>query len=282
MLLWDAEAVPLVGVVGACERVYAPAAVIAVEAAIAGNEAELGAPLTGGQAPAVRAITHIRAAHGAVVGVAGAGKTTALAFVRDAFEAAGRRVVGAPTSGQAARTFEREAGVDSRTLASLLWCVDHDRESLQASTVVIVDEAAMATDRDVLRVLVAAERARAKVVLVGDDRQFGPVGPVGPGSTFTGLLDRAHRAVQVLDENVRQYHPAERRTLEHLRAGDLDEAVARSLIPDDHRQRRRQAHRGPQCVHPRGAGGDEAGTPGAGRAPRHRVTVRGGCGRCSP
>src|SRR5690349_1164836 len=64
MLLWDAEAVPLVGVVGACERVYAPAAVIAVEAAIAGNEAELGAPLTGGQAPAVRAITHIRAAHG--------------------------------------------------------------------------------------------------------------------------------------------------------------------------------------------------------------------------
>jgi hypothetical protein len=158
-----------------------------------------------------------------VIGVAGAGKTTALACVRDAYEAAGQRVIGASTSGQAARTLGREAGIDSRTLASLLWRLDHHRGSLNADTVVIVDEVGMTNDRDVLRVLVAAEAARAKVVLVGDDRQLGPV---GPGGALAGLVDRAHHAVHVLDENVRHHDPAERRALEHLRAGDVDRAVA--------------------------------------------------------
>jgi ATP-dependent exoDNAse (exonuclease V) alpha subunit len=158
-----------------------------------------------------------------VVGLAGAGKTTALACVRDAYESAGHRVIGASTSGQAARTLGREAGIDSRTIASLLWRLDHERESLDAATVVIVDEVGMTNDRDILRVLVAAEAARPKVVLVGDDRQLGPV---GPGGTFGGLLDRAHHAVHVLDENVRQHNPSERRALDQLRSGDVEAAVA--------------------------------------------------------
>ena len=152
VLLWDPEIVPLVGVAGAGERVYAPASVLAVEAAIATvfldgvdaagaaavpssaadaviarKEAELGGPLTGGQADAVRAIPTSGRRMELVVGVAGAGKTTALACVRDAYEAAGHRVIGASTSGQAARTLGREAGIDSRTIASLLWRLDHDR-----------------------------------------------------------------------------------------------------------------------------------------------------------
>jgi ATP-dependent exoDNAse (exonuclease V) alpha subunit len=67
-----------------------------------------------------------------------------------------------------------------------------------------------------------ADAARAKVVLVGDARQLGPV---GPGGAFAGLIDRAHHAVHVLDENVRQHHPGERRALEHLRGGDVELAV---------------------------------------------------------
>ena len=47
--------------------------------------------------------------------MAGAGKTTALDAVRDAYEAAGYRVIGTATSGQAARTLGREAGIASRT-----------------------------------------------------------------------------------------------------------------------------------------------------------------------
>src|SRR3712207_7413720 len=57
-------------------------------------------------------------------------------------------VVGTSTSGQAARTLGREAGIaESRTLASLLWHLDHGRLTLTNQTVVILDEAGMTADR---------------------------------------------------------------------------------------------------------------------------------------
>lgn len=68
-----------------------------------------------------------------VVGVAGAGKTTAVSAVRKAFEAEGYEVVGTSTSGQAARTLRRQAGIEvSRTLASVRWRLDHGSERRQA------------------------------------------------------------------------------------------------------------------------------------------------------
>ena len=124
-----------------------------------------------------------------MVGVAGAGKTTMLDVVRAAFEAAGYRVLGTATSGQAARTLGREAGIETRTVASLLWRLDHDRLHLDARTVVIVDEVAMTDDPAVLRLLTEAAPARAKVVLVGDHRQLGAV---GPGGVWKALAER-HR-----------------------------------------------------------------------------------------
>ncbi len=243
------EVVPLVGVPGASERAYACASVIAVETAIAANVARgltadrLGCrarprwstppsngrrPSWAGRSPTARPWRCIGICESGrrvdlVVGVAGSGKTTALACVRDAYEAAGYRVVGTSTSGQAARTLGREAGIaESRTLASLLWRLDHGRLTLDARTVVILDEAGMTADPDLLRVLVAAEAARAKVVLVGDDRQLGPV---GPGGALGGLVERSEAVVHVLDENVRQADRGERRALSRLRAGDVDPAV---------------------------------------------------------
>ena len=62
------------------------------------------------------------------LGVAGAGKTTALRCVADAYRAAGYQVIGTATSGQAARTLGREAGLhQSRTLASLCCRLDSGR-----------------------------------------------------------------------------------------------------------------------------------------------------------
>jgi thymidylate kinase len=81
------------------------------------------------------------------VGVAGAGKTTLLQVVSAAYEAAGCLVVGTATSGQAARTLGREADMgESRTLASLLWRLDHNRLTLDDRTVVILDEVGMTED----------------------------------------------------------------------------------------------------------------------------------------
>jgi conjugative relaxase-like TrwC/TraI family protein len=247
--LADPEVLPLLGVAGARGRAYALARTVAVEAAIAevvarrakeqdvavltiaqvvnavwATEADLGGVLTDGQRDALFGVCTSGAGVDLVLGVAGSGKTTAISGVRHAYEGAGYRVVGTSTSGQAARTLGTEAGIDvSRTLRSLLWRLDHGRLELDSRTVVVHDEAGMATDADVLRLLVAAELAGAKVVMVGDDRQLGAV---GPGGALRALLERHRPAVHILRENVRQEDPAERRALAHLRAGDVGRAIA--------------------------------------------------------
>ncbi|MGH9281477.1 MAG: AAA family ATPase, partial [Acidimicrobiales bacterium] len=247
--LADPEVLPLLGVAGARGRAYTLARTVAVEAAIAEvvarrakeqdvavltvaqvvnavwtTETDLGGVLTDGQRDALMGVCTSGAGVDLVLGVAGSGKTTAISGVRHAYEGAGYRVVGTSTSGQAARTLGTEAGIDvSRTLRSLLWRLDHDRLELDSRTVVVHDEAGMATDADVLRLLVAAELAGAKVVMVGDDRQLGAV---GPGGALRALLERHRPAVHILRENVRQEDRAERRALAHLRAGDVGRAVA--------------------------------------------------------
>ncbi|MFN8038894.1 MAG: MobF family relaxase [Acidimicrobiales bacterium] len=247
-VLADPAAIPLVGVPGAKEPAYAPACVIAIEHAIeavvergrihtgaarvrpevvasaigAKRHALGGVDLTDGQRRAVSGITGSGRGVDLVVGVAGAGKTTALDVVRSAFEAEGYTVIGTATSGQAARTLGREANMASSTLASLLWRLDQQQVSLDSDTVVILDEAAMTDDPDLLRLLTAAETAGSKVVMVGDYCQLGAVGPGGG----LGALAHRHRAgVWALDENVRQSDPTERAALEALRAGDPAVAV---------------------------------------------------------
>jgi hypothetical protein len=112
-VLGDPEAVPLLGVAEKREQAYATARGIATEqaiaetvermaqrtdapavtttqalAAIARREDLLGHPLTAGQDAAVQAMATSGRGIDIVVGVAGAGKTTALAAVRDAFASA--------------------------------------------------------------------------------------------------------------------------------------------------------------------------------------------------
>lgn len=54
-----------------------------------------------------------------VVGVAGSGKTTTLAAVRDGFERTGYTVLGTATSGQAAKNLGDGTGIDSRSVTHL-------------------------------------------------------------------------------------------------------------------------------------------------------------------
>lgn len=247
--LADPEAVRLLRVAGASQPAYATATTIAREQAIARcvesqmdrtgapavspeaaqealsrAEASLCRPLTDGQRAAVQGILTSGRGVELVVGLAGSGKTTALAASRDAFEAAGYEVVGTSTSGQAARTLHREAGIEpSRTLASLNWRIDHNSLQLSPRHVAVLDEAAMTDDAALLAFLEASRHAGTKVVMVGDPRQLGSV---GPGGGFEALAKRFGGAVHVLDENVRQVDPGERKALANLRSGDVGAAVA--------------------------------------------------------
>ena len=145
-----------------------------------------------------------------VVGVAGSGKTTTLAAVRAGFETAGYTVLGTATSGQAARNLGEGAGIESRTVASLAWRLDHGALRLTDRHVVILDEAGMTADVDLARLLGAVERAGAKLIVVGDDRQLDAV---GPGGALTALAGRHPEQVWALSDNLRQTNPAERGAL---------------------------------------------------------------------
>ena len=196
----------------------------AVSAAISDKEAELdGRPLRSGQKAMVTAVATSGRGVELVVGVAGSGKSTALDAARQAFEGAAFRVRETAVSGQAARTLGTEAGIDDpRTVASLLWRIDHGQLNLDNRTVVCCDEAGMADDPAMLRLLAATEAAGSKLVIIGDHRQ---VGAVGPGGSLEALVAHYGGGVHVLTENVRQADPDERAVLTELRAGEVDKAV---------------------------------------------------------
>lgn len=193
------------------------------EAAVRDKEWSIGARLTPGQRSlVVEASTSGRQLE-LVLGVAGAGKTTALDALRSAFEESGCRVIGTATSGQAAKTLGEAAHVDSRTTTSLLWRLQHGREQLDASTVLIIDEAGTVDDPAMLALLTAAELHGSKVIVVGDHHQLGAV---GPGGGLEALTTRHPDAIHHLADNIRQQDPAERAALEQIRSGNVSKAMS--------------------------------------------------------
>ena len=244
----DPAVVPLVETAGTIEPVYSLASVLAREGAIADTlersltrtdatscpqtvgpaigevEADLGAPLSGEQRQAAEAICSSGRGAELVIGVAGAGKTTMLAAVAAAYQAAGAEVVGTATAGQAARSLGVGAHLDrSFTLASLTGQLDRGQRRLGERSVVILDEAGMTDDVDLARLLAHVEVAGAKLIMVGDHRQLGPV---GPGGALAALCARHPGAVHHLLENRRQTDPHERQALDQLRDGHVAQAVA--------------------------------------------------------
>jgi Ti-type conjugative transfer relaxase TraA len=124
----------------------------------------------------------------AVVGMAGAGKSTMLGAARQAWEVEGYEVIGAALAGKAAEGLEESSGIRSRTLASWERSWERGREPLSARSVLVIDEAGMVGSRQLSRILAQADRAGAKVVLVGDPEQLQPI---GPGAAFRAVAERA-------------------------------------------------------------------------------------------
>ena len=112
--------------------------------------------------------------------------------------------------------------MESRTIASLTWRLDHGTLALTDRHVVICDESGMTADVDVARLLGAVERAGAKMIVVGDDRQLDAV---GPGGALTALVARHPEHVWTLTDNLRQTMPGERAALAELRDGNVAAAV---------------------------------------------------------
>jgi hypothetical protein len=148
-----------------------------------------------------------------VVGLAGAGKTSATHAVAQVFAHAGIEVLGAAPSGVAAEKLQDETQIPATTLHRLL-DVARSGGGLPSHCVLVVDKAGMAETRVLAPVLELVEQANAKAILIGDPHQLPAV---GAGGLFAGIVERD--GAVVLTENRRQRDQLERDALARVRAG---------------------------------------------------------------
>jgi Ti-type conjugative transfer relaxase TraA len=123
----------------------------------------------------------------AVVGMAGAGKSTMLMSAREAWQAQGYRVHGAALAGKAAEGLEESSGIASRTLASWERGWERGFDKLGPRDVFVIDEAGMVGSKQLSRFITEADQAGAKIVLVGDPEQLQPI---GAGAAFRAVAER--------------------------------------------------------------------------------------------
>jgi conjugative relaxase-like TrwC/TraI family protein len=156
------------------------------------------------------------------IGRAGAGKTTTMAAARDAWQAAGLRVIGTAVKGEAARTLAAATGMPTETIA---WYHAHDdphRAPLDARTVLVVDEASTISDRDLDRLGWLAAQTGATLRLIGDPAQHGAV---EAGGMFRVLCERYRAHTPQLTASHRVRDPHDRAAADALRAGDIAAAL---------------------------------------------------------
>jgi conjugative relaxase-like TrwC/TraI family protein len=151
-------------------------------------------------------------------GVAGGGKTTTLAVVREGAEASGYTVEGfAPTSRAAQKL--SEAGIETKTLQSHL--AQGQRVDTCEHRLYVVDESSLASTKQ-MHEFVSRLHPNDRVLLVGDTRQHESV---EAGRIFAQLQDAGMKTVK-LDEIVRQRDPELKQTVEQLARGDVGAALA--------------------------------------------------------
>jgi len=179
-----------------------------------------GLVLSGEQKAAFEHVTATRDL-GVVVGYAGTGKSALLGVAREAWEDAGYRVQGLALSGIAAENLEGGSGIASRTIASLEHQWAQGRELLDSRDVLVIDEAGMIGSRQMERLLSAASKASAKVVLVGDPEQLQAI---EAGAAFRSIAER-HSHVEITQVR-RQHEDWQRDATRHLATGRTGEALA--------------------------------------------------------
>ena len=166
-----------------------------------------------GQKEAVKMVLSSKHRVIGVQGYAGMGKTTMLNRLRTLGESRGYRAVGLAPSVSAARTLERESGIESETIQRFLARhagIAEGRGTAKglrnlrerfSKTVLVVDESSLASSEQMQGLLRAATTLRVlRVVLVGDEKQLGAV---EAGKPFEQLR-RAGMQTATMDEILRQ------------------------------------------------------------------------------
>jgi conjugative relaxase-like TrwC/TraI family protein len=153
----------------------------------------------------------------------GAGKTTALAAAREAWEAEGHPVIGVATTRTASGELA-DIGVPATSIAALLnraeeWRA-HGAEPLPHGTVVVMDEASTTSTPDAARLAELVQCCEGKLVAIGDPRQIGAIGPGGLYGHLTRTIEPA-----MLTEIRRQEREVDRRIVELAHSGRGSDAI---------------------------------------------------------
>lgn len=191
-----------------------------INRALAQYQAKTGKILTAEQKQAVQHVLKSGAVS-CIVGRAGTGKSFTLGAAKAVWDQAGMDVQGVALSGIAADGLRQEAGIDSRTIDSFRWALQHDQVRLTERSVVVMDEAGMTDTHAMLAMVKAVQEAKAQLVLVGDPAQ---IQPVGPGASFRALLERFGFAE--IETVYRQKTAWQRDATVALSAGQVPDALA--------------------------------------------------------
>jgi len=119
-----------------------------------------------------------------------AGKNALLAAVRQAWESRGMTVIGMAVSKIDTERLQESSGIVSQTVESRdrAWQEGHD--PLTANHLVVIEGAEMIGLKQLERLLALADKARSRVVLLGDAAQLQAMGSLSP---LRGILDRVGR-----------------------------------------------------------------------------------------
>jgi Ti-type conjugative transfer relaxase TraA len=154
-------------------------------------------------------------------GQAGTGKSFTLAAVREAYEAAGCRVIGLAPSNKVAAALSDDGFKQADTIHKELFLLNLGKRSWNPLTVVVVDEAGMVDTKMMAMLTAHAAAAGAKLILAGDDRQLSSI---DYGGMF-GALVQKHGAASITQVQ-RQTKTDDRRASEMLAEKNYSGALA--------------------------------------------------------
>ncbi|MDD5672649.1 MAG: MobF family relaxase [Chitinivibrionales bacterium] len=176
--------------------------------------------LTKGQQEAVEMVCTTKDRLSLVQGDAGAGKSYACDHIRQIMK--GITVRGFAPTGKAADELSG-VGIETRTVDSFLESAKMGRTGVGKREVWLVDEAGMMGSRKLEKFLKEAEKYEAKVVLIGDRKQFLSV---EQGKIFADLQEHAGVSKAELTEVKRQETKHAKEIVKAIKERDFDKAFS--------------------------------------------------------
>ncbi|OPY61284.1 MAG: Multifunctional conjugation protein TraI [Syntrophorhabdaceae bacterium PtaU1.Bin034] len=170
------------------------------------------------------ALEHILTSRDRVIGIqgdAGTGKTTMLGAAREQLEAQGFTIRGFTFTGKAAKELQGGAGVESQTLHSFLPKLDSPEFVPSPREAWFIDEVSMVGSRQMSDLIKAAEKANARLVLVGDTKQLQSI---QAGKMFSKLQEIGAMKTVHMKETLRQKDEDYKAMVAEIAAKRIDNA----------------------------------------------------------